>query len=58
MLKTYWNYVKTCLRQQEGQGMVEYGLILALVALVAIGALTLMGGNITTLFTGAADKLK
>ncbi len=58
MLKIYWDYVKTCLRKQEGQGMVEYGLILALIALVAIGALQLMGTNVTSLFTGAADKLK
>ena len=33
---------------EEGQGLAEYGLILALIAVVCIGALTTMGTNITT----------
>ena len=35
-------------RDEEGQGLAEYGLILALIAVVAIGALTLMGTKIST----------
>ncbi len=38
--------------QDEGQGLVEYGLIIALVAVVCIAALTLLGGNISTLLGG------
>jgi len=34
------------LRNQKGQGLVEYGLILALVSVVAIGALGLLGGGV------------
>ncbi|RDV84067.1 Flp family type IVb pilin [Ammonifex thiophilus] len=30
-------------RDEEGQGMAEYGLILALIAIVVIGALTVLG---------------
>ncbi len=30
----------------EGQGLAEYGLILALIAVVCIGALTALGGGI------------
>ena len=33
-------------RQEEGQALAEYGLILALIAVVAITALTLLGGAI------------
>ena len=33
------------IKREEGQSMVEYGLILVLIAVVVIGALTLMGGN-------------
>ena len=35
---------------EQAQGMVEYGLILALIAAVVIAALTLMGTNISTLY--------
>lgn len=33
-------------RQEEGQALAEYGLILALIAVVAIAGLTLLGGAI------------
>ncbi len=33
--------------QEEGQGLAEYGLILALIAVVCIGALGLLGGGIS-----------
>ena len=32
--------------KEEGQGLAEYGLILALIAVVCIGALTTLGGGI------------
>jgi pilus assembly protein Flp/PilA len=32
--------------REEGQGLVEYGLIIALIAVVCIGALTVLGGGI------------
>ncbi len=35
-------------RDEEGQGLAEYGLILALIAVVCIAALTTMGGAIST----------
>jgi pilus assembly protein Flp/PilA len=35
------------LNREEGQGLVEYALILLLIALVVIGALTLAGGTLT-----------
>jgi pilus assembly protein Flp/PilA len=42
--------LKSRLEREEGQAMVEYALILALVSVIAIAILTLMGQNITTLF--------
>ena len=39
------NMVKRLVREEEGQGMAEYGLILALIAVVVIGALTGIGQN-------------
>jgi pilus assembly protein Flp/PilA len=32
--------------KEEGQGLVEYALILALIAIVVIGVLTLLGKNV------------
>ncbi len=38
-------------KDEEGQGMVEYGLILALVSIAVITVLGLMGTNLNTIFT-------
>ncbi|SDF01941.1 Flp family type IVb pilin [Sporolituus thermophilus] len=53
----WWEMVKTYLRCQRGQGMVEYGLILALIAVVVIGALMTMGGNLDSMLNNVAGKL-
>jgi pilus assembly protein Flp/PilA len=34
------------LRREEGQGLAEYALILSLIAIVVIGVLFVLGGNI------------
>ncbi len=44
------NLVKRLMREEEGQGMAEYGLILALIAVVVIGALTLLGEQLNEVF--------
>jgi pilus assembly protein Flp/PilA len=41
----------------EGQGLVEYGLILGLIAVVAIAALNATGGTINTLLQKVASSL-
>lgn len=43
MLKMYWEVLKSRYLNEKGQGMVEYGLILALVAIFAMGAFTGVG---------------
>ena len=45
-------YLSTFFQDEEGQGMAEYGLILALVAVVLIGAFTALSGNIDGLLRG------
>jgi pilus assembly protein Flp/PilA len=45
------------LRREEGQAMVEYALILALVTVVSVTALTLLGENVQTLLDGIASHL-
>lgn len=56
MLKA-WVKVQQWSRKQEGQGMVEYGLIIALIAVVAIVALTSVGQTIGHLFNNVVGNL-
>lgn len=37
---------------QEGASMVEYGLLVAFIAIVALVGVTALGGNLNTLFEG------
>jgi pilus assembly protein Flp/PilA len=41
----------------SGQGMVEYGLIIALVAVVAIAGLIIMGPKIADMFTSLGSSV-
>ena len=49
--------MKRFLMNEEGQGMVEYGLIIALVAVVVIVGLTLLGGQAKNLFSNISERL-
>jgi len=42
---------------QPGQGMVEYGLIIALVAVVAIAGLIIFGPQVSALFTALGSSV-
>lgn len=56
MLDRFWVWALT-LRREDGQAMAEYGLILALVAVVAMAALTPLGTNIYTKLQAIADAI-
>jgi pilus assembly protein Flp/PilA len=43
--------------REEGQALVEYALILALVAVVAIGALELLGTNVSSRLDEIANAI-
>ena len=44
-------------RREDGQAMVEYGLILALISVVAIVALALIGTEINKVFEKVGEEL-
>ena len=44
-------------RRSRGQGMTEYIIIVALIAIAAIGVITIFGDNIRDLFAGATNAL-
>ena len=41
----------------DGATAIEYGLIAALVSVASIGALSLMGGSLETMFTAVSGQL-
>jgi pilus assembly protein Flp/PilA len=45
------------LRKTEGQGLAEYALILALIAILAITALLFLSGQINTILSTIGNKL-
>ena len=45
------------LRREDGQALVEYGLILALIALVCIAGLTALGVSVNDLLQAVADTI-
>lgn len=46
------------IRQDDrGAAMVEYGLLVALIALVAIAGVTILGTKLSTLFTQIGNSL-
>ncbi len=57
MTPTSFLCTRVAVRREEGQGMVEYGLILLLVAIVAVVALALIGPKVSNLLTEAANSL-
>ena len=44
-------------KDEQGQTLVEYGLIIALIAIAALAALSFLGGGITGLFSSAGSSL-
>jgi pilus assembly protein Flp/PilA len=51
------NRLRAFVREQEGQDLLEYALLIALIALVAVGAITTAGTNVSTVFTNIANKI-
>jgi len=54
MLTMIINMIKS---NKKGQGMVEYALIIALVAVVLVGALGLLSGQVGEVFGGITTAL-
>jgi pilus assembly protein Flp/PilA len=45
------------IRDEDGATMVEYGLLVAFIALVCLAAIQVLGINISTLFNTAANTI-
>ena len=53
----FQNAVAYAFRSDEGQGLTEYALILALIAIIAIAALTLLGHKVTSALSTVGNSI-
>lgn len=51
------DYIAVKLNREEGATMVEYGLLIALIAIVVAVAATTLGTGVSSLFVKANSKL-
>jgi pilus assembly protein Flp/PilA len=54
----YTDYLKALVSSKKGQGMVEYGLIISLIAVAVIAALVILGPKIANLFNNVSESIK
>ena len=58
MLKMYWEMIQAHCQDEKGQGMVEYGLILAVIAAIAVGSFTSIGEGLVTKIGSVVNAFK
>ena len=51
------SWTKIARRSGEGQGLAEYALILAFIAVVVVAALAFLGGQINVLLSDIGNKI-
>ncbi len=51
------SFIRKFIKNNKGATAIEYGLIAALIAVAAIGAMSSLGGKLKTTFNGVADNL-
>ena len=51
------NSIKTFVRDEEGQDLIEYALLVALISLVCVAALTTAGSQVNTIFENIKNRL-
>ena len=56
-MATFVNRVKNFLRSEDGPTATEYAVMLALIIIVALGAITGLGTTVDTIFTNVDSSL-
>jgi len=51
------NFINSVARKDEGQDLLEYALLVALIALVAVGAVTAAGLQVQAIFNQIAGAI-
>ena len=58
MLRLWWGYQSRFIQDEEGASMVEYALLVALIAVVVIAAALFLGNEISAKFSEVGDTLE
>ena len=58
MFYTILDWFRSLGKEEEGQTLVEYALILVLIAIVVIAVVTLLGGRANNIFSTIASALE
>ncbi|HUU85492.1 MAG TPA: Flp family type IVb pilin [Phycisphaerae bacterium] len=56
-MKALLNRTKLFLKSEEGPTATEYAVMLALIIVVAIGAITALGGKVSTTFSDIEGRM-
>jgi pilus assembly protein Flp/PilA len=56
-MQKYYRSVRKFFVREEGATMVEYGLMVALIAVVCLAAVTLLGTSMKAVFTNIAGSV-
>jgi pilus assembly protein Flp/PilA len=57
-MKTLLTKIKNFIHEEEGASAVEYGLLVALIAVAIIGAVTMLGTNLSAMFSSVATTIQ
>ena len=57
MTSVFYGTIRRLRRDDSGQSMIEYALLLALISVAAIGALTALGDQLVATFTMVAEQV-
>ena len=52
------SFIRKFVKNSKGATAIEYGLIAALIAVAAVGAMRTLGGKVSTTFNNAASNMK
>jgi Flp pilus assembly pilin Flp len=60
MLNTTYDlvrYLSMRMRRDDGQTMAEYGILIAVIAVIVVAAAVILGGAISGVFSSASSKV-
>jgi pilus assembly protein Flp/PilA len=57
MMEKFWSFMLDLSKKEEGAALAEYGLLVALIAVICIAAVGLLGTNVAAKLTEAAGAI-